>query len=263
MTLDPARVQRELATARYGKSLEHLTRTESTSDDARAAIDAAAPNGHCVVADAQSAGRGSRGRSWESPASTDLYVSIIDRLPVALAELPPLTLAVGLGVADAVDRLLAARGGGPSQVKWPNDVLIGGRKCAGVLIETTANRDRVEAVVIGIGLNVNRRAFSSELADSATSLWLATQDSPELDRNLVLCALLEQVERRVDEFVRLGALAITSALNPRLALLGRRARCADRVGIVRGIDPSGALRLQTAEGEIQLVAGRLEALEDD
>jgi BirA family biotin operon repressor/biotin-[acetyl-CoA-carboxylase] ligase len=259
--LAPDRIERELLSARYGKSLQHRARTASTNDDARAAIGAAAPNGHCVVADAQEAGRGSRGRDWESPAGTDLYVSIVDRLPVALAELPPLTLAVGLGVADAVDRLLGPRGGAPSRVKWPNDVLIAGRKCAGVLIETTATREQVDAVVIGIGLNVNRTEFAGELAVSATSLWLATPDLPAFDRNLVLCALLEQVERRVDEFVRAGALAITQALNPRLALLGRRARCDERVGIVRGIDPSGALRLQTAEGEVHVVAGRLEALE--
>jgi BirA family biotin operon repressor/biotin-[acetyl-CoA-carboxylase] ligase len=257
------RVSAALTTQRYGRSLRHLTNTDSTNDDARREVESGAVNGHVVVADAQARGRGSRGRTWSSPAGTDLYVSIVDRVPVALVELPPLTLAVGLGVAEAVDQLLGSDAAA-SQVKWPNDVLLDGKKCAGILIEASTDAYGVTSVVIGIGLNVNRMEFPDELRALATSLRLQHSTSEPLDRNLALAVLLDNVERWVDRFVREGAASSVAALTPRLALLGRRARCGehpDNIGIVRGVDPSGALLLETARGVTQLIAGRLEALD--
>jgi BirA family transcriptional regulator, biotin operon repressor / biotin---[acetyl-CoA-carboxylase] ligase len=257
------RVSAALTTQRYGRSLRHLASTDSTNDDARREIEAGAVDGHVVVADAQARGRGSRGRAWSSPAGTDLYLSIVDRVPVALAELPPLTLAVGLGVADAVDQLLGGEAAA-SQVKWPNDVLLDGKKCAGILIEASTDASGVTSVVIGIGLNVNRLEFPDELSALATSLRLQRRAEQAFDRNLVLAALLANVERWVDRFVREGAASSVAALTPRLALLGRRARCGeepDQIGIVRGVDPSGALLLETARGVMPLIAGRLEALD--
>lgn len=251
----------ELQTQRYGRSLRDVASTESTNDDARQAIAGGAPNGHVILADAQTRGRGSRGRSWQSPAGTDLYLSIVDRLPVALAELPPLTLAVGLGVAEAADRLLAVDSA-RCRVKWPNDVLIDAKKCAGVLIETSAGSPRAhgaDALVIGIGLNVNRSQFPPELEGSATSLCLVR--GAELDRAHALSVLLECVERRVDRFVAQGAAATVAALTPRLALLGERVLCDGVEGRVHGVDPSGALLLDTALGLRPVIAGRLEALE--
>jgi BirA family transcriptional regulator, biotin operon repressor / biotin---[acetyl-CoA-carboxylase] ligase len=239
---------------RYGHTIDRREQTASTNDDARAALSAGAKPGHVVVADSQTAGRGSRGRSWVSPAGTDLYLSIIDSVQVAPAELPPLTLAVGLGVADAVDELLA--GAAPAaQVKWPNDVLIAGKKCAGILIEASTGLPGGDALVIGIGLNVNRAAFPSELADSATSLALSA--GRELDRSRALHVLLTHVEQRVDAFVAQGAAATVRALMPRLALLGQPARCDEREGVVRGVADSGALLFETAAGVEQVVAGRL------
>lgn len=259
--LDRRRIEAELATRRYGRSLVLLSSTASTNDDAKRAIEAGAVAGHVIVADEQVAGRGSRGRVWESPAGTDLYVSVIDRLPVALAELPPLTLAVGLGVAEAIDRALALPEAERTELKWPNDVWLGGKKCAGVLIETSViNMSASEpgAVVIGVGLNVNREAFPEALQPSATSLRLHA--GVALDRDRVLCQLLDAVERRVDQFVAEGAAAIVAALGPRLALRDRAARCDALEGVVRGVDASGALLLETGGTLRALIAGRLERL---
>jgi BirA family transcriptional regulator, biotin operon repressor / biotin---[acetyl-CoA-carboxylase] ligase len=256
--LSVERLARELETQRYGRSLEHLASTGSTNDDARRAALAGVQAGHVIVADAQHSGRGSRGRSWESPAASDLYLSIVDRLPVALAELPPLTLAVGLGVAEASDLLLRGTGAPASQVKWPNDVLIGGKKCAGVLIEASSIGETLDALVIGIGLNVNRDAFPEPLNATATSLRLASGCDPSLDRNRALCVLLQCVEHWVDVFVAQGAASVVQALTPKLALLGQRVRCDDALGVLRGVDPSGALRLETAGGIRCVIAGRIE-----
>jgi BirA family biotin operon repressor/biotin-[acetyl-CoA-carboxylase] ligase len=257
MTFAFERLARELRSQRYGRSLHFASSTASTNDDAREAIARGAVIGHAIVADEQTRGRGSRGRSWQSPAGTDIYVSVVDRLPVALAELPPLTLAVGLGVAEAADTLLGA----PAprcQVKWPNDVWIEGKKCAGVLIETSVGAHGVDALVIGIGLNVNRAEFPEELQPTATSLRLAR--GVELDRTDALRVLLESVEHRVDDFVAHGAAATAAALTPRLALLGRPARCDGLEGTVRGVDSSGALLLDTAVGLRAAIAGRLEPI---
>jgi BirA family transcriptional regulator, biotin operon repressor / biotin---[acetyl-CoA-carboxylase] ligase len=259
--LQRQRIEAGLTTRRYGRSLSLLESTASTNDDAKRAIEEDVVAGHVIVADRQLAGRGSRGRVWESPAGSDLYLSVVDRLPVALAELPPLTLAVGLGVAEAIDRALALPDPERTEVKWPNDVWLGGKKCAGVLIETsvmTMSANEPGAVVIGIGLNVNRATFPEALQPSATSLRLHADAA--LDRNRVLCQLLDAVERRVDQFVAEGAAAIVAALGPRLALRDCAARCDALEGVVRGVDASGALLFETAGTLRPLIAGRLERL---
>jgi BirA family biotin operon repressor/biotin-[acetyl-CoA-carboxylase] ligase len=259
--LSTERVARELTTQRYGRSLQYLPSTESTNDDARRAIERDAASGHVVLADAQTRGRGSRGRSWSSPAGNDLYLSIVDRPAVAIAELPPLTLAVGLGVAEAAELLLGTDLASSCQVKWPNDVWISGRKCAGILVEANSGANGIEALVIGIGLNLNRTEFPAELGQ-ATSLRLASTAQTPLDRTTALCVLLASVERWVDRFVREGAASIAQALTPKLALLGRRARCAEVAGIVRGVSPSGALLLDTGQDLVSVIAGRLEAADE-
>jgi BirA family biotin operon repressor/biotin-[acetyl-CoA-carboxylase] ligase len=256
--LSVERVAAALRTERYGRSLQHLASTESTNDDARRAIETGAASGHVIVADAQTRGRGSRGREWSSPPGTDLYLSIVDRVSVALPALPPLTLAVGLGVADAVDALL---GRTLAQVKWPNDVLLDGKKCAGILIEANSVGDGLDSVVIGIGLNVNRLDFPDTLTTEATSLRLQRANHEPLDRDLALAHLLDHLENWVDRFVREGAAASVRALEPRLAWLGRRARCGDATGVVRGVAPSGALLLESDRGVVEVIAGRLEPLE--
>lgn len=250
-----------LETVRFGRSLRWLAQTESTNDDAAEDARAGAPNGHTVVSDQQAHGRGSSGRAWSSPPGDDLYLSVVDRPALALAQLPPLTLAVGLGVSDTVDALLelGADGSAParSQIKWPNDVLLAGRKCAGVLIEAVSRGDRVESIVIGIGLNVNRMEFPDELQPIATSLRRQRMSAQPFERELVLAELLARVERAVDRFVDRGPAETVQALTPRLAWLGQRARCGECEGVVLGVADNGALRMRTARGTEELYAGRL------
>jgi BirA family biotin operon repressor/biotin-[acetyl-CoA-carboxylase] ligase len=185
----------------------------------------------------------------------DLFVSIVDRPALSLPELPPLTLAVGLGVAEAIEAVLEAPGA--CQVKWPNDVWLHRKKCAGILVETSATGTTVENVVIGIGLNVNRVEFDEELRDIATSLRAARPDREAFDRMTVLARLLLAVEHQVDRFVAEGAAPIVSALEPRLAMIGERARCGDVEGVVAGVSPAGALLMRTERDLIEVHAGRL------
>jgi BirA family biotin operon repressor/biotin-[acetyl-CoA-carboxylase] ligase len=255
--LAPERLAPLLCTARYGRSLRVLALTDSTNDDAKRDAAGGAADGHVVVADGQRAGRGSHGRSWSSPTGTDLYLSIVARPQRSLAELPPLTLAVGLGVADAVERAL-----GDEllrvEVKWPNDVWIDGKKCAGILVEATSSGGVLGSVVIGIGLNVNRTDWPAELHAGATSLRAQKPGATPLDRAAVLASLLEHVERSVDRFEAGGGEPIVSALEARLALRGQSVRCDGVEGRLLGVAPSGALRIADKEGVREVLAGRLE-----
>lgn len=256
-----------LRTRVYGRSLRALALTDSTNDDAKRDAASGAPDGHVVLAEAQRAGRGSHGRAWASPAGTDLYLSIVARPRLPLAALPPLTLAVGLGVAQAVDSLLDAEAGARPEVKWPNDVWIGGRKCAGILVETSSaltssaadDPALPAAVVIGIGLNINRLQWPEELREGATSVRAMRKGAVALDRGLALAVLLLSVETWVERFVREGGETIAAALQPHLALRGARVRCGEVEGVLVGVAATGAVRIATESGVRELLAGRIVA----
>lgn len=250
--LDPARITAQLGTARYGRSLRVLALTGSTNDDARSDAAAGAVDGHVVVAEQQSRGRGSQGRDWQSPGGLDLYVSIVARPRVAMATLPTLTLAVGLGVANAVDELLGAP---RSRVKWPNDVWVDRKKISGILVEAGTTGGEAAAIVIGIGLNVNRMQWDGDVAALATSLGLAR--GAELDRERALAALLLHVERMVDRWTIEGPSAIVPAVDARLALRGEPVTHDGAPATLLGLAPSGAIRLQTPAGAVERVSGRL------
>ena len=252
-SLSLADVQARLRTQRIGRSLTLLATTGSTNDDARRAASDGAGDGHTVVADAQTAGRGSRGRSWLSPPGTDLYVSVIAHVALPLASLPPLTLAVGLAVAEALEPFLPAAC--RPEVKWPNDVWVDRQKVAGVLVEGASLGARPEPLVIGIGINVNRATFPDDLPQPATSL--ARVIGQEVDRVSVLVALFERLELWIDRSLAYGASPAIAALAPRLAMRGERARCDDLEGVVEGVDSTGALVLRTAAGLRTCVAGTL------
>jgi BirA family biotin operon repressor/biotin-[acetyl-CoA-carboxylase] ligase len=251
--LQPLRIASALTTRRLGRSLELREITDSTNDDARAAARAGAPDGHLVLADAQRNGRGSRGRSWDSPGGSDLYMSAVLRTQLPLAQLAPLTLAVGLGVAEAADAFLPP--GKRAAIKWPNDVWIGRAKLAGILAESTSVGDSNLPLIVGIGLNVNRRTFPEQLDTPPTSLRLARGEP--VDRVQVLVEVLGRVEAWLDRFLEGQLEQVVRALDARLCLRGERARCDDLEGVVLGVAASGALRFAVAGSERELVAGTL------
>jgi BirA family biotin operon repressor/biotin-[acetyl-CoA-carboxylase] ligase len=251
-------VREALKTSRYGRSLELKESTASTNDDARAAASAGAPDGHVVLADTQTRGRGAHGRTWVSPPGKDLYLSIVAHVPVALEHLPCLTLAVGLGVADTVDPYFPP--GLRAQVKWPNDVWLDRKKCAGILVEGASQGERALPVVIGIGLNVNRHEFPEGLDAPPASLAMFVGETPRVE---VLADLLLNVETWVDRFVSLGAGPVVESLNTRLALHGEPVHCDDVTGVVEAVQPSGALLLRTESGPREMFAGTLRPLRRD
>lgn len=258
-----------LNTQRYGRSYELLAQTASTNDDARKRAEAGVAHGHVVVADQQTAGRGSHGRNWLSPGGTDLYFSIVDRVDVPMAQLPPLTLAVGLGAAEALATALtgdavtdhaaesptAAPATERARVKWPNDVWLDDAKCAGVLVEVGSNEAGMQTLVIGVGVNVNRQTFPEGLEHPPTSLSLATGRAQ--DRGTLLAALLFRIEHWVRRFEAEGPTPVVRGLNDRLLYLGEEVSCGGANGRLLGISDGGELRLATPTGEQSVLSGRL------
>lgn len=254
--LDPERIREHLS-GDWGRSLTVLRSTESTMDDASRAASEGAADGHVVVADRQLHGRGAHGRGWSSPGGSDLYFSIVARPRLETAATALVTLATGVGVRETVAERIPNR---RVQVKWPNDVWVDRRKCAGILVESRMVGTDIDAVIIGIGLNVNRLEWPSELQGLATSLRAEREQEAPLDRSEVLGSVLGHVEGWVKRLQREGAIAVVSALRPWLALVGERVRWEDGEGIFEGIDERGAARVRTDAGSKVLHAARFESL---
>jgi BirA family biotin operon repressor/biotin-[acetyl-CoA-carboxylase] ligase len=245
------RVDAALATRWLGRRYDWHAVCGSTSDLCAERARAGAPAGLVVAADAQTGGRGRMGRSWHSPAGENLYLSLLLRPARPAAEIPPLTLLAGAAVA----RALAPMGVSP-RLKWPNDVqLVDGDdrrlKLAGVLTEMVSAGNRVEHVVVGVGINVNATSFPAELAGRATSLRAALGRA--VDRAEVLAAVLNAFEPLYDDFERDGPAAAVAAFSA-FAALPERCRVDDRLqGVALGVDPDGALRLRDEAGRIHRV----------
>jgi BirA family biotin operon repressor/biotin-[acetyl-CoA-carboxylase] ligase len=218
--------------------------TGSTNDDAAVLARAGAADGTVVIADAQTAGRGRLGREWVSRPAINLYVSIVLRPRIAPAEAPQLSLVAGVAVA----RALELHGVEP-KIKWPNDVLLGGRKVCGVLTEIEAEADMVGYVVVGIGVNLNSRLddFPEELHDKAVSLSMTT--GRPVDRTAFAADLLACFESAYDAFREGGFDALRGDWTSRAALIGRRVEVAGtsgtQAGVCVGIDTDGALLLKS------------------
>ncbi len=154
-----------LAPGHAGEVVVHAS-TGSTNDDARALAAQGCAHGSLVTADEQTRGRGRSGQRWHSPPGANVYLSIVLRPRLAPHLATPFTLAVGLVVAEVVE----SRIGRAAALKWPNDVLVGGRKIAGVLVEAQIRGDRLASLVVGVGLDVETRDFPPPLDAIATSL---------------------------------------------------------------------------------------------
>lgn len=239
------------------RRVEWFETIDSTQRIARELARDGAPEGTVVVAETQTAGRGRLGRSWHSPPGLNLYLSIVLRPPLPPAEVPQLALVAGLAVADAVIATTALA----AQIKWPNDVVIGDRKVAGVLTEMEAEMDGVHYAIAGIGVNVNATAstFPPELRDKATSLREAL--GRPVDRAGFTARLLADFEARYSRFLAQGLGAMRSDWEALSSLNGRVVTVAGPAGAmtgrVLGLDEDGALRLDAGGRVERIVAGEV------
>jgi BirA family biotin operon repressor/biotin-[acetyl-CoA-carboxylase] ligase len=224
----------------------HHREIDSTNERAKRLGAAGAPHGTLVTADAQTAGRGRQGRSWEAPPGRALLASTVVRpLTERDAVLP---LAAAVAVCEACERAAPVR----CRIKWPNDVWIEGRKVAGVLIE---GRPQERWAVIGVGINVATAAdeFPPELRRIATSLALAAPEAQPPDVPDVLDALLDSLATRLDD----PPDRVLAAWRKRDALLGQAVTWETGSGTAAGVDDRGSLLVDTPRGLVELDAGEV------
>ncbi|HLC18551.1 MAG TPA: biotin--[acetyl-CoA-carboxylase] ligase [Thermodesulfobacteriota bacterium] len=242
-----------LTTDFIGKNIFFYDAIDSTNIKAIELGRSGTGEGTAVVADSQTSGKGRIGRRWESPPGVNLYTSIILRPGVSPSDAQALTLLAAVAVAEAVSVFIPR----PPVVKWPNDILIGSKKVAGILMEMDAEADRVEFIVAGIGINVNMddSMLPEELRRSATSLKEAAGGA--VSRVGLARTLYSRVEKWYKIFLREGRAPVIEAWKGFFAFEGRPVRVLSfretLEGICMGVDEHGMLLVRRPSGEIERV----------
>ena len=260
--LDLAAVSENLQGRRLRGPFHYYPQIDSTNTFARARAESGAAEGEVVVAEAQTLGRGRLSRRWDSPPYVNLYFSIVLRPRLAPRHAPQITLTAAVALAEAVTFLL----GQSPEIKWPNDILMRGRKLAGILTEAACDAEHVQYVILGIGLNVNYRheAMPEELRDRATSLAeIAARDFP---REAVLARLIHDLDRCYGVLEESGFDALRPQWEAFFGLRDRTVRVEHGgrliVGRALGIDGEGGLIVQGADDRrYTIIAGDVIAAE--
>ena len=183
-----------------GKNIVYYEVTDSTNLRIRQLGDEGAPHGTLAVADLQTAGRGRRGRAWDSPAGSSIYMSILLRPDIPPDRAPMLTLVMALSVAEGIGKCVEPGSGCGVQIKWPNDIIINGKKLAGILTEMSAQIDYIDYVTVGVGINVNLTKFPEEIGKTATSLRIECGHT--VKRSPLIVAVMERLEENYEIFLK-------------------------------------------------------------
>jgi BirA family biotin operon repressor/biotin-[acetyl-CoA-carboxylase] ligase len=233
----------------FGGNVHHYYRVGSTNTVAMDAAAAGAPEGSVFLAEQQTAGRGRANNHWHSAESTGIYCSVILRPALPPSDVLVLSLAAGLAVQSAIQEVDSHA---LPDLKWPNDVLIMGKKFCGILTEMSAEATRVRHIVVGIGVNVNQNSFPAELEQTATSLSLTT--GAEWSRVEVCAALLKLLDREYHKLLenRDAQADILRRFEERSSSArGRQVRVEESggfEGMTEGLDPRGFLQVRTRQG---------------
>jgi len=251
--LDVAWCEAQLHTQLVGRRLLYYPQVTSTNDEALRRADAGEPEGTVVVAETQSAGRGRRGRQWHDAPGQCLLLSVLLRPPADVARLPILSL----GVAAAAAELLNSRYSVAAVTKWPNDLLIGGRKVGGVLLE-----QRGQAVVVGLGLNVNGQPESLQAHVDPPLTTVEAERGEPLSREEVLVGLLAKIEDVYRQFRAGDSAGVVRRYRQFESSLGQGVRVTVGTELVWGtavaITDLGALVIETPQGRREIEAGEVE-----
>jgi len=251
--LSPAGLSAKLATRVFGRRLQVLDAVPSTQDVVRELAEAGAPEGTLVLAEQQTRGRGRMGRAWVSPPGKGVWMSLLLRPRVPLPLAPQLTMLAAVALCRGLGRIAPL----PIGIKWPNDLLVEGRKISGILLESAAEDERLKHVVVGIGISVNLEAedFPPEVRAKAVSLRMAL--GRPLDRTDVVAAVMEEFETLYELYDGQGFGPIRSLWEARSATLHRRVRLETPQGTVEGtaeaLDELGGLRIRRDDGTLHTV----------
>jgi BirA family biotin operon repressor/biotin-[acetyl-CoA-carboxylase] ligase len=257
--LTPDVLRNRIKGSLFGKRVFHFFRTDSTNRVAFELAHGGEDEGAVVLAEEQTAGRGRAGRAWASERGTGIYVTLILRPRIAPVQAPLLTMMAGISARAAVSSVT----GLSVDLKWPNDLLVGGRKVGGILTEMHAEPTLVKFVIVGIGLNVNQDKFPAELAGTATSLRAET--GKVQSRMEILLRLLRQFEQDYQEFLQKGPAAVIARFEEissyaRAKKVRVTTGAESFAGVTAGLSEEGLLRVQREDGSIfTVIAGDVEA----
>jgi BirA family biotin operon repressor/biotin-[acetyl-CoA-carboxylase] ligase len=245
-----------LGTRQWRGPIHHFETIASTNDLAKELGARGAPEGSLVVAEAQQAGRGRLGRQWDSPRSVGLYVSLLLRPPLPPMDMPQITLTTAVAAVRALQRAAGLR---PS-IKWPNDLLVDGKKVGGILTEMETESDQIRYLALGLGLNINNADFPPELAFTATSLFLAAGRT--FSRVAILKAWLEEFESLYERFLARDFSRILAEWKTYAVTLGHKVQVRQGQHLIRGkavdVDKDGALLVEQQEGLIiRVISGEI------
>jgi len=246
-----AEIQTGLETERVGRAMHCFASTDSTNLRALEMAEQGCADGTVLIAEEQTGGKGRLGRRWESPRGVNLYASLVLRPQIVPLAAPQLTFVAALAAVEAIVEITGLE----ARAKWPNDVLVNGRKVAGILSEMRAESDRVHYVILGIGVNLNMASeqFPQELRYPATSLLLES-GHPVVRSEFVRC-FLKRFERHYLAFLAEGFDAVRPAWDACCAMVGQRVRVEQQpetlTGVVVGLDEDGSLLVRDERGKLQ------------
>ncbi|MFD1357961.1 biotin--[acetyl-CoA-carboxylase] ligase [Fictibacillus halophilus] len=237
----------------FGKKVTYKNSVKSTQEIAHSLAREGAPEGGIVLADEQTGGRGRLGRAWQSPSGTGIWMSLILRPEIPLQKAPQLTLLIAVAASRAIEKVTGLE----AAIKWPNDLLIKGKKVAGILTELQAEADSIHSVIVGIGMNVNqeKKHFTEEISEIATSL--AIEGGKTYKRAEIVGAVLQEIENLYKSYLDKGFAVIKLLWEARAYSLGKRITArsvtGSLTGYAKGITDEGVLLLEDDNGEIHSI----------
>jgi len=250
--LTPDTLKQRLRGNLFGKRIYHFFKTASTNGVALELGHSGEPEGALVLAEEQTVGRGRAGRTWHSERAAGIYVTLLLRPKLAPVQAPLLTMMAGLSAHAAVEAVT----GMPVDLKWPNDLLLHGKKMGGILTEMHAEPGQIRFVIVGIGLNVNQERFSGELANTATSLRMETGKTQS--RMELLVRLLREFESDYNRLLREGVASVVKRFEVVSSYAsGKRVRVTNGtesyIGTTAGLGPEGLLQVERDDGRVVTV----------
>ena len=272
-------IEGQLHTKWAARNLVYKDVTDSTNNDAKKLGEEGAPHGTLVVADKQTVGRGSRGRSWETPSGTNIAMSLMIRPDAPPEKISMLTLIMGLSVAEGIEEAIIEAGDGKlgnrtdvdikrqllsevkvfPLIKWPNDVVIAGKKICGILTELHMKSDNtINDVVIGVGINVNMEEFPDSIKEIAGSILSTT--GIRIDRSAVVAHCMKCFEDNYEKYNKTFDMSLLKEqYEKRLINIDKHVRVLDPKGeyeaVARGITNEGALIVVTNDGKERIING--------
>ena len=254
--LSVSEIESRLTTDHMARKLYYYDVTDSTNTDCKRYMEEEGVHGTLVVADMQRAGKGRRGRSWESPSGHAIFMSLGLKPEISPNKASMLTLVMALAVCDGI----AGVTGQETGIKWPNDVVLHQKKICGILTEMSAQIDYINYIVVGVGINVSNESFPEEVAATATSLYLLT--GVRISRAKLAAKIMAEFEKYYAIYLETQDLSgVMNEYNCHLVNRGRSVRVLDPrkeyTGVAQGINQNGELLVQTEDGTAHVSSGEV------